>query len=82
MQVSADGLRSKVITIDMIAKPILEITKAGVTVDASVFADPGQPWLPVSVQRQNGSGWTTVGHFQSVLWPVRRLGPLRSESTL
>jgi hypothetical protein len=56
----ADGLRSKVITIDMIAKPTLELTESGVTVNVSVFSDPGQPWLPVSVQRQNSSGWTTV----------------------
>lgn len=56
----ADGLRSKVITIDMIAKPTMQLTVSGSTVKVSVSSDPGQPWLPVSVQRQSGSTWTTV----------------------
>jgi hypothetical protein len=55
----ADGLRSNVITIDMIAKPTLQLTTSGTSVNVSVFSDPGQPWLPVAVQRQSGTTWTT-----------------------
>jgi hypothetical protein len=56
----AEGLRSNVITIDMIAKPTMTVTTSGTTVTVNVSADPGQPWLPVAVQRQEGSAWTTL----------------------
>jgi len=58
----ADGLRSKVITIDMIASPTMRLTTSGTNVTVSVSSDPGQPWLPVAVQRQTSSGWTTVAN--------------------
>ena len=36
----ADGLRSNVITIDMIAKPTMQLTTSGTTVNVSVSSDP------------------------------------------
>jgi hypothetical protein len=56
----AEGLRSDVITIDMIANPTMRVTTSGTSVTFDVVSDPGQPWLPVAIQRQNGSAWTTV----------------------
>jgi hypothetical protein len=56
----ADGLRSNVITIEMVAKPSLQLTVSGGNVNVDVHADPSQPWLPVAVQRQNGTAWTTL----------------------
>ena len=56
----ANGLRSDVITIAMIAKPTLVLTTSGTNVAVTVYADPGQPWLPVAVQRREDTSWTTV----------------------
>lgn len=56
----AEGLRSKVITIQMVAKPSLQLSASGTNININVSADPAQSWLPVSVQRQTGSTWTTL----------------------
>ena len=60
-QVEADGERSKIVTVFMKVVPYLTIasTTSG-TVTAHVGASPNQPWLPVEIQRQNGSSWTKV----------------------
>lgn len=57
----ADGLRSEpALKIDMMAEPTLAVKVSGTSVTVSVSADPAQPWLPVAVQRQSGTTWTTV----------------------
>jgi lamin tail-like protein len=57
----AGGLRSPVITVSIRVLPTLTITPAGSgTLNVSVAADPGQPGLPVEVQRRNGTSWTVV----------------------
>jgi hypothetical protein len=59
--VEAGGVRSSVITVSMRVLPTLTITPAGSgTLNVSVAADPGQPGLPVQVQRWNGTSWTVL----------------------
>jgi hypothetical protein len=59
--VEAGGVRSSVITVSMKVLPTLTVTPAGSgTLNVSVAADPGQPDLPVQVQRQNGTTWSTA----------------------
>jgi hypothetical protein len=60
-QVEADGERSGTVTVFMKVLPYLTIasTTSG-TVTAHVAASPNQPWLPVQIQRQSGTSWTTV----------------------
>jgi hypothetical protein len=60
-QVEADGERSKTVTVFMKVLPYLTIasTTSG-TVTAHVSPSPNQPYLPVEIQRQNGSSWTKV----------------------
>ena len=59
--VEAGGERSKTVTIKMKVVPALTLssTSSG-SVKVHVAADPGQPYLPVDIQRQNGSAWTKV----------------------
>lgn len=56
-QVAADGLRSNRITAPIRALPTFTLTAAGA---AHVAADPGQPGLPVEIQRLAGSSWVRV----------------------
>ncbi len=56
----ADGLRSNVITIAMFVRAGLTVTPSGTNIQFTARSDISQPWLPVAIQRQNGSGWTTV----------------------
>ena len=59
--VEAGGERSTTLTIKMKIVPTLTLssTTSG-SVKVHVAADPGQPYLPVDIQRQNGSAWTKV----------------------
>ena len=59
--VEASGERSRTVTVTMKVLPTLTVssTTSG-TVTAHVAASPGQPYLPVQVQRQNGSSWSTL----------------------
>jgi hypothetical protein len=59
--VEAGGARSQTITVKMQATGTFTAasTSSG-TVQVHLTANPGQPWLPVSIQRQNGTAWTTV----------------------
>jgi hypothetical protein len=56
-QVAADGLRSNKITVPIRVLPTFTLTADGA---AHVAADPGQPGLPVQIQRQSGSSWVPV----------------------
>jgi hypothetical protein len=56
--VEAGGLRSSTVTVSMRVRPTIKLTSTGSgTLSVDVAADPGQPWLPVQVQRV-GSGGT------------------------
>ena len=60
-QVEAGGERSTTATVFMKVLPYLTIasTTSG-TVAVHVAPSPNQPWLPVDIQRQNGTSWTKV----------------------
>jgi hypothetical protein len=59
--VEAGGERSRTATVLMKVLPALTASSAtSGTVKVHVAASPGQPWLPVRIQRQNGSAWTDV----------------------
>jgi hypothetical protein len=59
--VEAGGERSRTATVLMKVLPALTATSAtSGTVAVHVAPSPNQPWLPVQIQRQNGSGWTDV----------------------
>jgi hypothetical protein len=60
--VEADGLMSRTATVLVRVLPTMSLTaQSGGRVAARVSASPGQPGLPVQVQRQNADGtWTTV----------------------
>jgi hypothetical protein len=55
--VEAGGLRSPVIKVSIRVLPRLTMTAAGAV---RVTADPGQPGLPVQVQRRSGTAWVVV----------------------
>jgi Lamin Tail Domain len=59
--VEADGERSRTATVHMKVLPVLTLasTSSG-TVSVHVAPSPDQPWLPVDIERQSGSGWTKV----------------------
>jgi len=59
--VEAGGERSSTITVKMKVAPALTVasTKSG-TVTVHVGPSPNQPWLPVKIQRQDGSAWKEV----------------------
>jgi hypothetical protein len=60
-QVEAGGERSQVVTVYMKVLPSLTVTSTtSGTVVVHVAASPNQPWLPVEIQRKNGTGWTNV----------------------
>ena len=60
-EVQSGGLFSKKIKVDIRTLPTLTLSSpANGAVHANVSADPGQPNLPVQVQRQSGSSWVTV----------------------
>jgi len=59
--VEAGGERSKTVTVTMKVLPYLTVTSTSSgTVSAHVAPSPNQPFLPVQIQRQNGSSWTTI----------------------
>jgi hypothetical protein len=63
--VEAGGLRSPVIKVSIRVLPRLTVTAAGSgRLVVRVTVDPGQPGLPVQVQRRSGSAWVVVasGH--------------------
>jgi Lamin Tail Domain len=60
--VEAEGVRSRVITVSIQVLPWITVSSDGSgTVNVGVVADPGQPGLPVEVQRAgSGDTWTTL----------------------
>ncbi len=52
--------RSNVVTVAMFVRAGLTVTPSGTNIQFTARSDISQPWLPVAIQRQNGSGWTTV----------------------
>lgn len=59
--VQAGGMRSPVIKVSIQVLPTLTVSAAGGgNVDVTVAADPGEPGLPVEVQRWTGSAWAVV----------------------
>jgi lamin tail-like protein len=59
--VEAGGARSATITVAMRVLPALTLSTSGSGVYVNVQADPGQPGLPVQIQRYTAAGtWTTL----------------------
>lgn len=57
-QVVAGSTRSNIITVPIVAKPSVSFTAEGNgVVDVHVLAEPAQGFLPVAVERRNGSVW-------------------------
>jgi hypothetical protein len=59
-KVQVDGVFSNSVDVPNVAHPALQVSTAGSSVTVDVVSEPGQPGLPVAVQRQNGSSWTTL----------------------
>jgi hypothetical protein len=65
--VEAGGARSATITVGMRVLPTLTLSTSGSGVNVNVQADPGQPGLPVQIQRYTSAGtWSTLAAGDTV----------------
>jgi hypothetical protein len=57
-QVVAGGTRSNIITVPIVVKPSVSFTaEGGGVIDVHVLSEPNQGFLPVAIERRNGSAW-------------------------
>jgi hypothetical protein len=59
-KVVADGVDSNHVDVPIVANPSVQMSTSGGNVTVGVVSEPGQPGLPVAVQRRNGATWTTL----------------------
>jgi hypothetical protein len=60
-QVQAGSTRSNIITVPIVAKPSVSFAAEGNgVVDVHVLSEPNQGFLPVAIERRNGSAWEII----------------------